>query len=164
MRHHRGFVEFDGVRFGYTPDRLAVRDIRLRAAPGTKVAIVGPTGCGKTTLVNLLMRFHDPAAGEVRLDNIPLRQLSTADLRRQIGVVPQEPIVFTASLAENIRYGTPGAGVGRIEAAARAALVHDFAVGLPRGYATIVGEGGHKLSQGEHSGSRSPARSARTRP
>lgn len=113
------------------------------------VALVGPTGCGKTTLMNLLTRFYDPTSGEIRLDGTPIRRLSTADLRRQIGVVPQEPLIFARSLADNIRYGVPDASDERVEAAARAALVHPFATALPQGYATRVGEGGHQLSQGE---------------
>ncbi len=145
----KGHVEFDRVGFGYETNRLVVRDIRLKIEPGMKVALVGPTGCGKSTLVNLLMRFYDPACGEIRLDGQPIQRLATADLRRQIGVVLQEPIVFRQSVADNIRYGVPGASDAQVEAAARAALVHGFASALPEGYATIVGEGGYKLSQGE---------------
>jgi ABC-type multidrug transport system fused ATPase/permease subunit len=113
------------------------------------VALVGPTGCGKSTLINLLMRFYDPTWGQVRLDGVPIRHHSTADLRRQIGVVLQDPIVFRQSVADNIRYGAPGATDAQVEAAAKAALVHGFASALPDGYRTIVGEGGYKLSQGE---------------
>ncbi len=144
-----GLVEFDGVSFAYRPGRPAVREISLRAEPGQTVAIVGPTGCGKTTLANLLLRFHDPIAGEIRLDGVPIRRIATADLRRQVGIVPQEPVVFTASLADNIRYGTPGARDEQVIQAAHAALVDEFARSLPNGYDTIVGEGGHRLSQGE---------------
>jgi ABC-type multidrug transport system fused ATPase/permease subunit len=114
-----------------------------------KVALVGPTGCGKSTLVNLLMRFYDPTWGEIRLDGVPIRDLPTRTLRGQVGVVPQDPVVFRMSLADNIRYGAPEADDDRVRAAARAALVHDFAEALPEGYDTIVGEGGFKLSQGE---------------
>jgi ABC-type multidrug transport system fused ATPase/permease subunit len=145
----RGEVEFDRVGFGYLPRQPVVWDIRLRVEPGMKVALVGPTGCGKSTLVNLLMRFYDPSWGEIRLDGVPIRQLPTAALRRQIGVVLQDPVVFRQSLAENIRYGALSAGDEQVEAAARAALVHNFAMALPDGYQTLVGEGGFKLSQGE---------------
>jgi subfamily B ATP-binding cassette protein MsbA len=145
----RGRVEFDRVGFSYEVGTPVVWDVRLRVEPGTKVALVGPTGCGKSTLVNLLMRFYDPTWGEIRLDDLPIRRLATADLRRQIGVVLQDPVIFRQSVADNIRYGAPDASDARVEAAARAALVHGFASALPEGYATVVGEGGYKLSQGE---------------
>jgi ATP-binding cassette, subfamily B, bacterial MsbA len=145
----RGLVEFDRITFAYQPGRPVVHDIRLRVEPGMKVALVGPTGCGKSTLINLLMRFYDPTWGEVRLDGTPLPRLALADVRRQIGVVPQETVIFRQSLADNIRYGVPDAEDRQVEEAARAALVHDFAVSLPQGYATVVGEGGHRLSQGQ---------------
>jgi ABC-type multidrug transport system fused ATPase/permease subunit len=145
----RGLVELDRVGFGYRPRQPVVWDVRLRIEPGMKVALVGPTGCGKSTLVNLLMRFYDPTWGEIRLDGTPIRDIPTAELRRQIGVVPQDPVVFRLSLADNIRYGSPDADDARVEAAAKAALVDGFARALPDGYATIVGEGGYKLSQGE---------------
>jgi ABC-type multidrug transport system fused ATPase/permease subunit len=149
MVRPRGAVAFDGVAFAYRPGHLVLQGISLVVEPGMKVALVGPTGCGKTTLMNLVTRFYDPTAGEIRLDGTPIRRLSTADLRRQIGVVPQEPLIFARSLADNIRYGVPDASDDRVEAAARAALVHPFAQALPEGYHTTVGEGGHKLSQGE---------------
>jgi ABC-type multidrug transport system fused ATPase/permease subunit len=145
----RGHVEFDRVGFAYVPGRPVLHDVRLRVEPGGKVALVGPTGCGKSTLLNLLLRFYDPTSGEVRVDGVPLRRAALADLRRQIGVVLQDSVVFRQSLADNIRYGAPDADDARVEAAARAAMVHGFATELPEGYATLVGEGGHKLSQGE---------------
>jgi subfamily B ATP-binding cassette protein MsbA len=144
-----GRVEFDNVGFGYVPEQWAVRDVSLSVEPGMRVALVGPTGYGKTTLMNLLLRFYDPRRGEIRLDGVPLQRLGLAELRRSIGIVPRETAIFRASLADNIRYGNPAADDRQVEAAARAALVHDFAVRLPDGYRTLVGEGGHKLSQGE---------------
>jgi ABC-type multidrug transport system fused ATPase/permease subunit len=144
-----GLVEFERVGFGYVSDRLAVRDIQLRVEPSTKVAIVGPTGCGKSTLMSLLLRFYDPSQGEIRLDGVPLHRLEIAELRRQIAVVPQDPTIFSQSPSANIRYGAADADMTRVQAAARAALVHEFALSLPRGYDTLVGEGGYKLSQGE---------------
>ena len=137
------------VGFGYLPRQPVVWDIRLSVKPGMKVALVGPTGCGKSTLVNLLMRFYDPTWGEIRLDGVPIRQVPTRLLRRQIGVVLQDPVVFRLSLAENIRYGNPEATDQEVEAAAARHLVHNFAMALPEGYQTLVGEGGFKLSQGE---------------
>jgi ATP-binding cassette, subfamily B, bacterial MsbA len=145
----RGQIEFDRVGFGYRPLEPVVWDIRLKVEPGMKIALVGPTGCGKSTLVNLLMRFYDPTWGEIRLDGVPIGRVSTRELRRQVGVVLQDPVVFRQSLADNIRYGAPGASHAQIEAAARAALVHNFALSLPEGYQTLVGEGGYKLSHGE---------------
>jgi subfamily B ATP-binding cassette protein MsbA len=145
----RGQIEFDRVGFGYRPSEPVVWDIRLKVEPGMKIALVGPTGCGKSTLVNLLMRFYDPTWGEIRLDGVPIGRVSTRELRRQVGVVLQDPVVFRQSLADNIRYGAPGASLAQVEAAARAALVHNFALSLPEGYHTLVGEGGYKLSQGE---------------
>jgi ABC-type multidrug transport system fused ATPase/permease subunit len=145
----RGLVEFDRVGFGYRVGEPVLWDIRLRVEPGTKVALVGPTGCGKSTLLNLLLRFYDPTWGEIRLDGKPIRRLALADLRRQIGVVPQDPVIFRQSLADNIRYGAPEAGAERVQEAARATLVDGFARALPDGYQTLVGEGGYKLSQGE---------------
>jgi ATP-binding cassette, subfamily B, bacterial MsbA len=145
----RGDVEFDRVGFGYNAGEPVVWDIRLRVKPGMKIALVGPTGCGKSTLVNLLMRFYDPTWGEIRLDGVPIHRIPTRELRRQIGVVLQDPVVFRLSLADNVRYGAVDATDQMVEDAARAALVHGFGLALPEGYATIVGEGGHKLSQGE---------------
>jgi subfamily B ATP-binding cassette protein MsbA len=144
-----GRIEFDHVGFGYHPGQPVIRDVSLRVELGMKVALVGPTGCGKSTLLHLLQRFYDPQWGEIRLDGIPLRRLALADLRRQIGIVPQEPVVFQASLADNIRYGYPEADMARIESAASAARVCDFLPRLPKGFDTLIGEGGHKLSQGE---------------
>ena len=144
-----GDVEFDRVGFSYRAGEPVVWDVRLKVKPGMKIALVGPTGCGKSTLVNLLMRFYDPTWGEIRLDGVPIHRIPTRELRRQIGVVLQDPVVFRLSLADNVRYGAVEATDQMVEDAARAALVHGFASALPDGYATIVGEGGHKLSQGE---------------
>jgi ABC-type multidrug transport system fused ATPase/permease subunit len=144
-----GSVEFDRVCFGYHTGEPVLWDIRLRVEPGMKVALVGPTGCGKSTLMDLLLRFREPTSGEVRLDGLPIRRLATADVRRQVGLVEQEPVVFAASLADNIRYGSPEADAARVEAAARAALLHELTLSLPEGYATVVGEGGRRLSRGE---------------
>jgi ABC-type multidrug transport system fused ATPase/permease subunit len=145
----RGRVEFDRVGFGYAAGHPVLRDVRLTAEPGTTVALVGPSGCGKSTLLSLLLRFYDPTAGQIRVDGVPIADVPADQLRRQIGVVPQDGVVFRGTLADNIRYGCPDASDARVEAAARAALVHEFARRLPAGYRTVIGEGGHRLSQGE---------------
>ncbi|MDB5307996.1 MAG: transporter ATP-binding protein [Gemmataceae bacterium] len=145
----RGLIEFDAVGFAYEPGRSVLTDVRLRVEPGERVAVVGPTGCGKSTLLALLLRFHDPAWGEVRVDNVSLRRLALADLRRQIGLVPQDPTVFRGTLADNIRYGCPDADMARVEAAAAAAGVDAIARRLPHGYETVIGAGEAPLSAGE---------------
>jgi ABC-type multidrug transport system fused ATPase/permease subunit len=144
-----GRLEFDRICFSYELGQPVIRDIQLTIEPGTTVALVGPTGCGKSTLLNLLLRFYDPSAGEIRIDGIPIQHLDEGDLRRQIGIVPQDAVMFRASLADNIRYGTPSATMADVEAAAHAALLHELVRGLPHGYDTIIGEGGYPLSQGE---------------
>ena len=144
-----GSIEFDRVEFHYAADRPVLRDVSLRVESGSRVAIVGPTGSGKTTLLNLLLRFYEPTRGEIRLNGQPLGECSDAELRHQIGLVPQEAVVFRGTLAENIRYGTPDASQAAVEAAGRAARIEDLARGLPQGYETLVGEGGHPLSQGQ---------------
>ena len=146
----RGAVEFDRVGFGYRQGEPVVWDIRLNVEPGMKVALVGPTGCGKSTLVNLLLRFYDPTWGEIRLDGVPIRDLPTRTLRGQVGVVLQEPVVFRDERGR--QHPLRGAG-GRRRPRPRPRpgprWSHEFAEALPEGYATIVGEGGYKLSQGE---------------
>jgi ABC-type multidrug transport system fused ATPase/permease subunit len=144
-----GAIEFDAVSFHYVADRPILHDVSLRIEPGSKVAVVGPTGSGKTTLMNLLLRFYDPSEGDIRLDGRSLADFPITSLREHIGVVPQDAVIFRGTLDDNIRYGAPGAGQGEVEAAASAALIHGLAVELPGGYGTLIGEGGHPLSQGE---------------
>jgi ABC-type multidrug transport system fused ATPase/permease subunit len=144
-----GDVEFDNVSFQYLPGRPVLQDVSLRIQPGWKVAVVGPTGSGKTTLMNLLLRFYEPIAGEIRLDGERLSDLPLAALRELTGVVPQDPVIFRGTLGDNIRYGTPTASDDVVASAAQVALVDTIAQRLPRGYETLVGEGGHPLSQGE---------------
>jgi ATP-binding cassette subfamily B protein len=144
-----GAIEFDDVTFGYTIDHPVLHDISFRVPVGARVGLAGPTGAGKTTLVSLLMRFYDPASGRVLLDGIDLRDLKLDDLRNQFAIVYQEPVLFSASVADNIAYARPGASRREIEEAARAANAHDFLVNLPDGYETLVGERGMKLSGGE---------------
>lgn len=145
----RGEVRYDAVRFSYGEGPTVIDGVDLDIRPGQKVALVGHTGCGKTTMISLLLRFYDVTGGAITLDGIDIRRLNSRDIRRRIGIVPQEPVVFRGSIADNIRYGNPEATDEQVEAAARAALVHDFTMELPEGYATLVGEGGHKLSQGQ---------------
>jgi len=144
-----GTVAFRHVSFAYNSDHPVLHDVSFEVPPGTRVAIEGPTGAGKTTLVALLIRFYDPTAGGILLDGVDLRDYRLADLRNQFTIVLQEPVLFSTSVAENIAYGRPGTNELDIVRAAAAAGAHDFIVGLPRGYATPVGERGMQLSGGE---------------
>jgi len=146
----RGHVALEHVAFRYKPELpLAVDDVSLHIAPGEVVALVGPSGAGKTTLANLLPRFWDVSAGCITLDGIDIRALGLADLRGAIGIVPQEPSLFSGTVTENIGYGRTGATEAEILAAARAAHAHEFVERLPQGYATLVGQRGVKLSGGQ---------------
>ncbi|MBW2228960.1 MAG: ABC transporter ATP-binding protein [Deltaproteobacteria bacterium] len=146
-------IEFDDVhvtwRDGSGRERHALRGVSLRVEPGEIVAIVGPTGAGKTSLIDLLLRFHDPTRGAVRIDGHDLRQLQRRSLQERIAVVTQDPFLFDTSIAENIRYGRPDASDAELLAAARAAHVDEFAEQLPAGYETMVGEFGVRLSGGQ---------------
>jgi ATP-binding cassette subfamily B protein/subfamily B ATP-binding cassette protein MsbA len=144
-----GPIRFAGVTFGYEPGRPVLHDVSFEALPGDTIAIVGPTGAGKTTLMNLLVRFFDPWEGSIAIDGIDLRDMRHGSLRRQIGMVLQDPFIFPVTVAENIAYGRPDAGRAEIEAAARAANAHAFVARLPDGYDTLVGERGATLSGGE---------------
>jgi ATP-binding cassette, subfamily B, bacterial len=149
LRHALGQVVFRNVDFGYNPERLVLCEVSFEVAAGTSVGISGPTGAGKTTLVSLLPRFFDPTAGQILLDGVDLRAYRLADLRSQFAIVLQEPVLFSASIAENIAYGRPNASETEVMEAARAANAHDFIVNLPEGYQTAVGERGMRLSGGE---------------
>ncbi len=144
-----GQVRFTNVSLAYEPDRLALRNITLEVQPGEHVAIVGPSGAGKTSLVNLIPRFYDPTGGAVAIDGHDLRRVRIASLRAQIGLVPQETILFAGTIAENIAYGRPSASRAEIEEAARVANAHGFIAALPRGYDTDLGEDGMQLSGGQ---------------
>ncbi|MDP3959809.1 MAG: ABC transporter ATP-binding protein/permease [Pseudorhodobacter sp.] len=144
-----GAVEFDHVTFGYDPDREILRGITLRVAPGERVALVGPSGSGKSTIGRLLFRFYDVTGGAVRIDGQDLRDITQDSLHAQIGVVPQDTVLFNDTVYYNIAYGRPEASRAEVEAAARAAKIHDFIASLPAGYDTTVGERGLKLSGGE---------------
>ena len=144
-----GAVEFQEVSFQYPDAKASLRNLGFAVRPGQTVAIVGPTGSGKTTLVNLLPRFYDPTAGRVLLEGIDVREFELAQLRRSIGVIFQETFLFSATVAENIAYGKPTASREEIERCARAAQAHEFIAELEDGYDTIIGERGVSLSGGQ---------------
>jgi ATP-binding cassette subfamily B protein len=144
-----GAVAFRDVSFAYGPDRLALDRVSFAVEPGIRVGVAGATGAGKTTLMNLLTRFYDPTSGRILLDGVDIRDYKLADLRNQFGIVLQDTVLFSTSIAENIAYARPDAGRREIEAAATAANIHDFIVSLPEGYDTQVGERGMRLSGGE---------------
>ena len=150
-RPARGLIEFDDVTFRYParPEVSALNGVSLTVRPGETVALVGPSGAGKTTILQLLMRFYDPQSGAVRLDGIDLRDLSRGDFRRALSLVPQDPVIFAASARENIRFGRPDASDAEVEDAARAAAAHDFITALPDGYDSYLGERGVMLSGGQ---------------
>ena len=147
----RGAVSFEDVSFRYPtrPDALALDRFDLTVAPGETVAIVGPSGAGKTTAFNLLLRFYDPEKGTIRLDGIDIRQLALGDLRRSLAIVPQDPTLFSTSVADNIRYGRPDASDAEVRAAAEAASALGFIEALPQGLATDLGARGVRLSGGQ---------------
>lgn len=144
-----GAVEFRHVSFAYEEGRSVLQDVTFDVAPGTRVAVMGQTGAGKTTLVSLLTRFYDPSAGAILLDGVDVREFRLRDLRDQFAIVLQNPVLFSTTIAENIAYGRPGADERDIIAAAQAAGAHEFILRQPRGYETQVGERGQKLSGGE---------------
>jgi ATP-binding cassette, subfamily B, bacterial len=146
-----GEIIFDDVAFSYParPGQAALEGINLRVKPGETVALVGPSGAGKSTIIQLLLRFYDPASGQITIDGVRLQDMSRADFRREIALVPQDPVIFAASARDNIGFGRPSASAAEIEAAARAAAAHDFLAALPQGYDTYVGERGLMLSGGQ---------------
>ena len=145
----RGHVRFEAVDFAYEPGRPVLEDVSFEARPGELVALVGPTGAGKTTAANLIPRLFEKQGGRILLDGVDTARYGLRSLRRQVALVPQQPILFTGTIADNIRYGRLDASDADVEAAARAARVHDFVVRLPRGYRTDVAEDGASLSGGE---------------
>ncbi len=144
-----GSVSFEGVWFGYEPGQPILRGIDLELEPGRTVALIGQTGAGKTTLASLIPRFYDVDAGRVTIDGVDVRDVTLGSLRREIGVIGQDPFLFSATVRENIAFGVPDASDAQIEAAARAAQAHEFVERLPDGYDTVVGERGITLSGGQ---------------
>jgi ATP-binding cassette subfamily B protein len=147
----RGELRLENIRFSYPsrPDALALDDFSLVVSPGETVALVGPSGAGKSTVFQLLLRFHDPRSGSIRLDGIDLASLAPDDLRGQIALVPQDPVIFGATARDNIRYGRLDASDAEVEAAARSAEAHEFLAELPHGYDSELGERGSRLSGGQ---------------
>jgi ATP-binding cassette subfamily B multidrug efflux pump len=145
----RGEVSFENVSFAYSQGRATLEDINFEAKPGQIVALIGPTGSGKSTIINLIPRFYDPTAGRVLIDGVDVRNLKLRNLRKHIGIVLQAPFLFNATIAENIAYGQPDASMEAIENAARAAAAHKFITQFPQGYQTMVGERGVTLSGGQ---------------
>lgn len=145
----KGEVRFENVRFGYDKSNPVIKNMSFTAAPGEMIGLVGKSGAGKSTTINLICRFYEPDAGVIKIDGKDYREITLQDMRNQIGVVLQEPFLFNGTIAENIAYGKPGATFDEIMAAARAANAHNFILAKPEGYDTIVGERGSKLSGGE---------------
>ena len=144
-----GHVRFEDVTFGYDPEQPVLTEINLEAKPGETIALVGPTGAGKTSIVNLLMRFYDVQQGRIMIDGHDLRDVQIGSLRRQVGMVLQDSFLFSGSILENIRYGRPEASMEEVEAAARTVGIDGFIQRLPDGYETAVMERGGRLSVGQ---------------
>ena len=144
-----GVVRFEDVRFAYDANRPILHGISFEIPAGKTVAVVGPSGAGKSTLARLLYRFYDVTGGRITVDGQDIRSVQQASLRQAIGIVPQDTVLFNDTVGYNIGYGRAGATHAEVEAAARAAHIHDFIAGTPKGYATMVGERGLKLSGGE---------------
>lgn len=144
-----GFVEFDNVTFGYIPEKKILKEVSIRAEEGKTIAIVGPTGAGKTTVINLLMRFYDVDLGEIRLDGIPIKNIKRSDLRKSYTMVLQDTWLFSGTIFENIVYGKENATREEVYEAARAARIHNYIESLPNGYDTVLSDDGVNISKGQ---------------
>jgi len=144
-----GDVEMEHIHFGYEPQKTIIHDLSLHASPGSLVAIVGPTGAGKTTLINLLMRFYDPQSGEIRLDGNGIQSVTRKSLRLAYAMVLQDTWLFSGTIFENLAYGKKNARREDVEAAAKAARIHRYIMSLPKGYDTLLDDNGMNLSQGQ---------------
>lgn len=144
-----GKIDIQDLKFSYIPEKPLIEDFNLEVKPGQRIAIVGPTGCGKTTFINLLMRFYDPQGGEIRLDGVDTKTVSRKELRRNVGMVLQDTWLRSGTIRENIAMGKPDATIEEVVAAAKQAHAHSFIMRLPKGYDTPVGEAGGTLSQGQ---------------
>jgi ATP-binding cassette, subfamily B, bacterial len=149
MPRIQGAVEFSRVTFAYEPGKPVLRDLDFAVAPGEMIGLVGHSGAGKSTIINIISRFYDVQEGAIRIDGRDIREVQLKSLRDQIGVVLQDPFLFNGTVAENIAYGNPDATLDQIVAAARAANAHDFIMDLPEGYDSILGERAVRLSGGE---------------
>jgi ATP-binding cassette subfamily B protein len=144
-----GDVEARHVSFGYMPGKTVLHDLNLKAQPGQTIAIVGHTGAGKTTLINLLMRFYDVDRGQILVDGLDVRKVTRASLRRAYAMVLQDTWVFGGTVFENIAYGKEGATLDEVVAAAKAARIHSYIMRLPKGYDTVISEDGGNISKGQ---------------
>lgn len=145
----KGSIVFENVNFHYEASKPIIRDFNLEVRPGECIALIGPTGCGKSTILSLLLRFYDVTAGRVLIDGVDVRGIRVRDLRRQYGIVLQDPLLFNISLRDNIAYANPSADINAVEAAARVAEIHEFIASLPNGYNTVLGAEGVQLSVGQ---------------
>lgn len=149
LSNPRGEIKLSHVAFSYLPEKPLIEDLNLSVRPGQRIAIVGPTGCGKTTLINLLMRFYDVREGAIRVDDHDIREITRQSLRESYGMVLQETFLKSATIRENIAYGRPDASLEEVITAARKAHAHSFISRMPQGYDTVISEGGGNLSQGQ---------------
>jgi len=149
LRDVEGHVKFENVTFGYDPNKPVILDVSFEVKPGEKVAIVGPTGSGKSTLIKLIPRFYDPTSGRILIDGVDVKNVKVKSLRRNIGIVHQDVLLFSGTIKDNITYGKPNASIDEVIEAAKAAGIHDFIISLPKGYDTNVAERGVTLSGGQ---------------